>query len=161
MTDSSVEAFERHDDFERRGDEFALQTIPFENAVTVHERETSTEYALTVRVPTLDGTTADDVGPTVERDWFETLQRRLEDAPKATRAAVELADFTVTKAGETVDIEYRFTWPNPTQAADIVKTLAEYVEGTYVEGVIPGYEYEPPVADLLESASQSGEGTPL
>ncbi|MEF8975818.1 MAG: DUF5813 family protein, partial [Halapricum sp.] len=44
--------------------------------------------------------------------------------------------------------------------------FVEYVEGTYVEGAVPGYDYEPPVADLLNQAQSGGSqgdrgGTPL
>jgi ATP phosphoribosyltransferase len=42
-------------------------------------------------------------------------------------------------------------------AADIAKAFVEYVEGTYVEGVIPGYEYADPVAGLRQRARQTGE----
>ena len=50
------------------------------------------------------------------------------------------------------------------QGLDVAKTFVEYVEGTYVEGVVPGYDYRPPVSDLLSQAGQGdGErgGTPL
>jgi len=62
----------------------------------------------------------------------------------------------------TVRIEYVFADRSPATAADIATAFAEFVEGTYVEGVVPGYEYEPPVADLLAQASQGEKGgTPL
>jgi len=46
--------------------------------------------------------------------------------------------------------------------------VIDYVEGTYVQGVIPGYEYGEPVAGLLDRAQQNADsddatrgGTPL
>ena len=67
-----------------------------------------------------------------------------------------------TRDGEDVFVTYGFEWADPDRAAGIAKTFVEYVEGTYVEGVVPGYEYQSPVADLLERASQGeGGGTPL
>lgn len=168
MTDfpESVErAFDYHDAFEHDGDAYLLTTTAFDGRVTaVDGPEYFSAYTVTVRVPTLDGATADDVGDAVQDGWFETLERRLEDATKATRADVELETFEVEQDGEDVYVTYGFEWGNADKAADIAKTLVEYVEGTYVEGVIPGYEYVSPVADLVDSASQEGGGgggTPL
>ena len=49
-------------------------------------------------------------------------------------------------------------------AADAVATV-EYVEGTYVEGIIPGYEYTEPVTVLVQRAADAAGGnkggTPL
>jgi hypothetical protein len=168
MTDlpESVErAFDYHDAFERDGDAYLVTTTAFEGRVTaVDGPEYFSAYTVTVRVPTLNGATADDVGDAVENGWFDTLERRLEDAPKATRADVDLETFDVERDGEDVYITYGFEWGNADKAADIAKTFVEYVEGTYVEGVIPGYEYVEPVSNLVEAASQEGGGgggTPL
>jgi hypothetical protein len=175
-------AFDRHEGFERRGDGFVVATTAFEGRVGAVSRPDGTRYTVTVRVPTIDAATAEDVGEAVAAGWLETLERRLEDAPKATRADVRLEGFEVEPAadadesgvgedgdagsedGEHVVVTYEFTWSDPDRAADVAKTFVEYVEGTYVEGVVPGYEYESPVADLLQSASQgegSDGGTPL
>ncbi|HET7324617.1 MAG TPA: DUF5813 family protein, partial [Halococcus sp.] len=62
------------------------------------------------------------------------------------------------RVDETVVIECAFIHDNPTRAAEAAKALIEYVEGTYVEGIVPGYSYLPPVADLLSRARQHGEG---
>jgi len=170
MTDElpeSVErAFEHHDAYEHEGDAYLVETSVFEGRVTaVDGPDYFSAYTVTVRVPTLDAAAADDVGEAVEDGWFETLERRLEDAPKATRADVELDTFDVERDSEDVYVTFGFEWGNADRAADIAKTFVEYVEGTYVEGVVPGYEYESPVADLLSSASQGSEGnrggTPL
>jgi len=165
LPESAERAFEYHDAFERDGDAYLVTTTAFEGRVTaVDGPEYLSAYTVTVRVPTLDGATADDVGDAVLDGWFETLERRLEDAPKATRADVELETFDVERDGEDVYVTYGFEWGNADRAADIAKTFVEYAEGTYVEGVIPGYEYVSPVADLVDAASQEGGGgggTPL
>jgi hypothetical protein len=177
MTDGLPEdverAFERHRGFERTDDGFVVTTTAFEGRVTAVEGGSRAAYTVTVRAPTIEAATAGDVGPAVAEGWFDTLQRRLADAPKATRADVELRTFDVERespggtdgAGKGLYVTYGFEWEDPDRAADIAKTFVEYVEGTYVEGVVPGYEYEPPVADLLQSASQGGGdgagGTPL
>lgn len=169
---SAVRAREQlagHDRFDRRTDEsgapdrFELQTVPFKNSVVAGDSdEGPVNYTITVTVPTLEGATTDEVGDAVATGWLETLERRLKDAPKATRATVTLAEFNVEQVADSVVVTYAFTSGVPERAVDVAKTLVEYVEGTYVEGIVPGYEYEPPVADLLADASQNGSGgTPL
>lgn len=163
--DSVERAFGHHDAFERDGDAYVVQTTAFEGRVTaVDGPKYYSAYTVTVRVPTLPAATADEVGDAVTDGWFETLERRLEDAPQATRADVELGTFDVERDGEDVYVTYGFEWGDADRAADIAKTFVEYVEGTYVEGVIPGYEYVSPVEDLIDTASQEGGGgggTPL
>ncbi len=154
-------AFERHGAYTRDGEGFVISTTACEGRVTAIEG-TVPAYTVTVRVPTIQAATADDVGEAVAEGWFDTLRRRLEEAPKATRADVDLAAFEVDRDDGDVFVTYGFEWADPDRAADIAKTFVEYVEGTYVEGVVPGYEYESPVADLLDRASQGeGGGTPL
>jgi len=155
-------AFADHDAFTASGEGFRLTTTVFDAVVQAVETDSSVEYTVVVHVPTLDAATVEDVGSVLGESWQETLTRRLEDAPKATRARIELGGFSVNEEGDELHIEYTFTWGNPARAADIAKTFIEYVEGTYVEGIVPGYDYEPPVSSLLAEASQSGEGgTPL
>jgi len=156
---SVARAFDTHEAFETTEHGYSVETTVFDAVVAV---EGDNRYCVTVRAPTLASATTNDVGQTVRQDWFETFERRLGDATKATRATVYLDRFEVEQEGDTVIVEYGFTWRNPDRAVDIAKTFAEYVEGTYVEGIIPGYEYEPPVSNLLADASQAGEGgTPL
>lgn len=163
MPDEAETAFEDNEAFDLRSDEAVLATTVFNPTVRAAEREgPSLRYVVTVHVPTLDTATDGVVGSALEENWQETLTRRLKGAPKATRASVELDAFDVADAGDELRIEYTFTWGNPTRAVEIAKTFAEYVEGTYVEGIVPGYDYEPPISSLLADASQSGEGgTPL
>ena len=165
VPDAVERAFDYHDAFDADGDAYLVTTTAFSGRVTaVDGPEYFSAYTVTVRVPTLDAATAYDVGDAVEDGWFEALERRLEDAPKATRADVELDTFDVEQDGEDVYVTFGFEWGNADKAAEIAKTFVEYVEGTYVEGVIPGYEYVSPVADLVDTASQEGGGgggTPL
>ena len=155
-------AFERHEEYRQDGSKFTLSTTAFEGTVQVRSTGDTPTYTVTVHVPSLASVTVEEVGEAVVSGWLDTLERRLEDAPKATRTVVELDGFEVEPVGEDVRIEYTFSYRDPEMAADIAKTFVEYVEGTYVEGVIPGYEYESPVADLLSAASQGDDyGTPL
>lgn len=117
-------------------------------------------YVVTVRVPMLSTATQDEVGPAVEAGWFETLERRLADATMATRDAVTLDEYALAEEAGTAVARFAFVHESPDGAADVAKTLAEYVEGTYVEGVVPGYEYEERVRAVRETAHSQG-GTPL
>ncbi|QSG09495.1 Uncharacterized protein HSBGL_1009 [Halapricum desulfuricans] len=168
LPDAVREAFEARDSYDLRDDHALVTTTAFDARVTVEatEADWNSQYVVTVEVPTLSAAVEDVVGPAVEDGWFETLERRLEDAPMATRANLELDAFEVRREDQRVEIAYAFTLGSESQAADIAKTLVEYVEGTYVEGIVPGYDYRPPVSGLLDQA-QSGDaagergGTPL
>lgn len=155
--DPAVRAFEAHDAYERDAGWFTLTSTRFDAKVTAAETdEWALRYTLEVRAPTLDAATADDVGPAVEQGWFETYERRLADAPMAVRHDVDLATRRVfEEAGDAVCV-FEFEWGNADRAPDIAKALAEYVEGTYMEGIVPGYEYVPPVSGLLSEARRSG-----
>jgi hypothetical protein len=157
LPDRAVRAFEAHDAFERADGWFDLTTTGFEARATAGATdERSLRYTLEVRAPTLQAATADEVGESVAAGWFDTYERRVADAPMAVRHDVEVAERRVfEEAGDAV-VVFGFEWPNADQGPDIAKALSEYVEGTYVEGIVPGYEYEPPVSDLLSAARQSG-----
>lgn len=179
VPEAARRAFGSHEAFQP-GDSagtFDVTTVAFE--ATVRPREASghgDRYELVVRFPSLDAATADHVGPSVQSGWFETMERRLREAPAATRASVDLDAFRLEVVGERPDdpgedlaVHYAFTWGEAGRAAAIAKAFAEYVEGTYVESVVPGYDYVGVVADLLgEAATTGGEdgdggrgGTPL
>jgi hypothetical protein len=161
------DAFEAHDAFEAAEESYRLTTTVFDTEVTASERDDyATDVRVRVEVPTLRSAAEDgEVGEAVQSGWLDTLERRLEDAPMATRASVDLDGFDVTTADGTVVVTYEFASGDATRGVDIAKTFVEYVEGTYVEGVVPGYDYGEPVTDLLSAAStdEDGErgGTPL
>jgi hypothetical protein len=167
VPDDVADVFGSRDTFVASGDGFVVETTSFDGRVTASEGEKwRTDYEVTVRAPTLQAATAGDVGPAVRDGWFETLERRLEDAPKSTRVTVELDDYTVERDDEAVVVTYRFSLGGEREAADVAKAFVEYVEGTYVEGIIPGYDYVGVVADLMNTASTGGSegsrgGTPL
>ena len=165
IPDRAVRAFESHDAFERDGKWFEVTTTTFEGRVTATETEEwALQYTLEVRAPMLSAAVNDPVGPAVEDGWFETYELRLEDAPMAVRDDVDLDDQRVVEeAGDAVAI-FEFEWGNADRAPDIAKAIAEYTEGTYMEGIVPGYDYQPPVSELLSQARQSdstGESGPM
>jgi hypothetical protein len=162
MPDRLRTAFESHDAFESTPDGYRLTTTAFEAVVRGEDAGHTDQYTIVVHAPTLVSATVEDVGPALAESWRETLTRRLDSAPKSTRATVTLDELSVEESGEQLRIEFQFSWGNPDRAVEIAKTFIEYVEGTYVEGIVPGYEYKPPVSELLSDASQTGEGgTPL
>ena len=141
------------------GPAYAVHSTGFDAVVTAAPSEGVGQlYEVVVRIPSLDGATADHVGPAVESGWFETMERRLREAPKATRATVDLTRFRLRTLEDTEDllVTYAFEYGDADRAAAIAKTFVEYVEGTYVESTIPGYEYEGVVGDLLASATGTG-----
>lgn len=155
MTDMSAEeVFETHAAYERASEDFSLTTTRFDARVTAE----GSRYRATVRVPTLEAAVEESVEQALREGWFDTLSLRLADAPKATRADVEVPEPTVERVGEEVRVEFAFTHEKPTRAAETAKALVEYVEGTYVEGIVPGFSYRPPVTDLLSRARKQGNG---
>ncbi|MFB6151354.1 MAG: DUF5813 family protein [Haloarculaceae archaeon] len=171
MTDETTEAvraaFEGHDAFESADGGYRVATTPFDARVSARPAgEWKTAFSVAVDVPTLDAAVAGEVGTAVADGWLDAFERRLEGAPSATRAAVELSSFAVSAEDGTVTVEYWFEFGDERRGVEIAKTFVEFVEGTYVQGVVPGYDYESPVADLLSEATDGeGEGerggTPL
>ncbi|QGN08128.1 hypothetical protein Hrd1104_13030 [Halorhabdus sp. CBA1104] len=153
-----ADAMAAHDAFEAGNDRYRVTTTAFDGTVTATETDgVGYEFTVTVRAPMLGAAIEDEVvGPAVEEGWFDTYERRLEDAPKATRAQVELDSYDLREQGREAIATFRFTFGDAARGVEIAKTIVEYVEGTYVEGVVPGYEYGSPVADLLQRATTTG-----
>ncbi|WP_254536339.1 DUF5813 family protein [Halomarina litorea] len=161
VPDAARRAFEAHDAFSEDADDgaYRLETTDFDGRVTAAESDTewALRYTVTVRAPTLDAAVEEDVGPNLQEGWLDTLELRSADAPGAVRERVTLDDHAVRTEGEEVVVEYVFTMGDADRAPAVAKAMAEYVEGTYMEGVVPGFTYRPPVADLLDEATQ-GDG---
>lgn len=162
MPERATRAFETHEAFERAAERaaggFALTTTDFESRVTAAETdEWALRYTVTVRVPMLSSAVEGTVGPAVEDGWFETFELRLEDALEATRHDVTLESYAVAREDGDAVATFVFEWGNADRAPDVAKAVVEYVEGTYVQGVVPGYDYRDPVAGLLARARQSGD----
>ncbi len=165
IPDRAAAALRHHEAVEERDGRYGIDSTVFDATVSASEAGDRHRWTVTVTVPSLAAATSDPVGDAVAEGWFDTFERRLSDAPKATRAPLDLERLTVERRGIDVVVIFEFTWDGPGRAVDIAKTLVEYVEGTYVEGTIPGYTYEPPVTDLLSQADTGGDaergGTPL
>ena len=159
LPERAERAFERHEAFEHDGGWYAVTTTKFDGRVTAEETDDwAFRYTLEVRAPMLSTVIDEYVGPAVEEGWFETYELRLEDAGMAVREDVELEEYRVLEeSGDAVAV-FVFEWGNPDRAADIAKAMTEFVEGTYMEGVVPGYEYGPPVSEMLSKARTGGDG---
>lgn len=160
LPERAVRAFERHDAFEREDEWFAVTTTAFDARATVEDTdEWALSYTVEVRAPMLSSAAKGSVGPAVEDGWFETYELRLEDAAMALTDPITFTRYRVVEeAGDAVAV-FEFEFENADRVPPIVKAIAEFVEGTYMEGIVPGYEYGPPVSALLSRARQSdGEG---
>lgn len=159
LPDRAVRAFEGHDAFERDGRWFEVTTTRFDGRVTAEETdEWAHSYTVEVRAPMLSSAIEGDVGPAVEDGWFDTYELRLEDTGMAVRQDVDFTEYRLLKeAGDAVAV-FEFEWGNADHVPEMAKAMTEYVEGTYMEGIVPGYEYRPPVSELLSRARSGADG---
>ncbi|WP_299237450.1 DUF5813 family protein [Natronomonas sp.] len=159
LPERAARPFERHDAFERNGEWFEVTTTRFDGRASAEPAAgRAIAYTVEVRAPMLSAAVEGSVGPAVEDGWFETYERRLEDAPMAVRGELSLSEQRVVEeTGDAVAV-FGFELENADRAPDVIKAIAEYVEGTYVEGVVPGYDYVPPVSSLLSRAMRTGGG---
>jgi hypothetical protein len=157
LPESAERAFERHDAFTREDDGYDLTTTPFDVRATATSTDDDwTAFEVTVRLPSLDAVVADDtVPPVVEDGWFDTLALRLEDSFDPAKT-VDHDEPTVERRAGRVVATFSYRSGRAKTGVEDAKVLAEFVEGTYVQGLIPGYEYEEPAADLLATATSGG-----
>jgi hypothetical protein len=160
MSDVAGE-FEAHGKFEREasasGDERAF-------APTVNDWDATASVdgdavEIEVRVPTLQAATEEDVADVVTDGWYDTFERRVADADSVTLADDVTVEAVERRGGEIV-VVLSLT-PRDGKAADDALALVNYVEGTWFEGVIPGYDYRDDVQELRDRAHQQGQDTPL
>lgn len=164
-------AVDGHADFER-GDDGQLHHAPTRFTATVAatpgEGERDAEFAVRVAVPTLSAAVEGEVAPVVEDGWYDTLALRLEDAFDVTTTNTD-QELTVERDGETVTATFEYVAWSAREGLDDAGVLADFVEGTYLQGIVPGYDYLDPVAGLVQQATEnagseeggSRGGTPL
>lgn len=154
MTDEETKrAFRQHPNFETRDQtKFESTSTPFENTTVADEKD---GYSVEVRAPMLDAVVeGEEVAAVVEDGWFETLELRLDD----THTVAQTDDATppeIVRDGEEVVVSVDFEQSNPEVAADDALAIVEYVEGTWVQGIIPGYDYRAPASELVQQATQN------
>lgn len=157
LPDRVRRAFRDHNAFEEiESGRYESVVTAFEGVVDVRPGEGGhTEFHITVRVPMLDDVTEDHVADVVEEGWYETFALRVEDIGGVTAAEHDL-DPDVDREGANAIVRVSFTDINERRGVDDASAVVDYVEGTYVQGIIPGYEYTSPVTSLIDAARQSG-----
>lgn len=132
---------------------FAVTTTPFDAVVAVEGAEAAT---VTVRAPTLSAAVDGGVADVVEEGWLRTFERRIADMEMALEGTPD-GDPNVAVDGDEVVVTVALGGTDARRRARDARAVAEFVEGTYMEGVIPGYEYRDPVAGMRERAMQNAE----
>ncbi|MFB6093879.1 MAG: DUF5813 family protein [Halanaeroarchaeum sp.] len=153
MSDGIERALSAHDRFEGRATGFVPTGITFDATVRVEDGTVTIEQTL----PTLDAAVVGEtVAPVVEDGWFETLDRRVRDVGGVTKAD----DVRVTRVsrGEGSVTVRTALEASPGTIGDDALAVVSYVEGTWVEGIIPGYDYVDTVEDLRETARRNAQG---
>jgi hypothetical protein len=158
-SDRVANAVEDHRAFEPTGElTFHSTTTTFDAVVDATVTDDGVSFAVTVTVPMLSAVTDDDLAPIVEDGWYETFERRVTDLGAIFRTDRELTPQLTRDDGEAV-VTATLTDRNIDRGVDDAAALIDFVEGTYVQGVIPGYTYTDPVAGLLEQARAAGGST--
>ncbi|WP_265110147.1 DUF5813 family protein [Halosolutus halophilus] len=148
-----------HDAFTPADDGYELTTTVFDATVTADEAEGKRDgrFTATVLLPALDAAVAgESVAPVVEDGWFETLERRLQDVFTVAHTSTH-DEPVVDRDGDEVTVTLEYVAWNAGEGVEDAKALIEFVEGTYAQGIIPGYEYRGEAATLLENAQNRGQ----
>ncbi|WP_126662689.1 DUF5813 family protein [Haloterrigena salifodinae] len=161
LPDPVARELESHDAFVPREDGagYDLETTVFDATVTADDAEGKRdgEFHITVTLPTLDAAVADEtVASVVEDGWFETLERRLEDTFTVAHTSTHEGP-AVDRSAATVTVTLEYIAWDAAEGVEDAKALIEFVEGTFAQGIIPGYEYQGAAATLLENAQNRGQ----
>jgi len=152
-------AFADHDAFESGDGGHVAISTPFEAEAGADQRANGWRVRIRVTVPTLNAAVeSEEVGDAVANGWFETLSLRLEDAYDVLRSDGVTDPPTIERdedAGE-IRVQFAFETTDPRRGVDDAAAIVDFVEGTYVQGVIPGYEYGGPVSHLVRRARRTG-----
>lgn len=170
LPDRARRAFRDHDAFttddvegatDLETDQYVATSTPFEGTVDAGAVSGGRiSFAVTVRVPMLDEVIDGDVAPVVEEGWYETFERRLASIGGGVLAGDNIPDLaveTTTDDGTCIaEVGTAFEDIDPNRGVNDAAALIDFVEGTYVQGVIPGYDYLDPVAGILSEARRAG-----
>lgn len=152
MTDEVERALEAHHRFEQRDGEFVPTETIFEASVAVEDGTVRVQNTL----PTLDAAVeSETVAPVVEEGWLETFERRVVDLAGVTKTEpVEVR--SVEREQEIVRVVTDLE-PAPGTVGEDVVAIVSFVEGTWVEGIIPGYDYVDRVERVRERARETAQ----
>ena len=142
-----------HPRYSREDGLIAIDLGVFPASVSLEASGDSIRYELRVKLPTLDAVVIDEtVAPVVSEGWADTLELRLQDAHETTRV-LESVEYAFDRTPEEIGVTIRFDrGVDADPPVEAILALVRYVEGTYLQGIIPGYEYDEPVAELLSAA---------
>lgn len=169
LPDRAARAFRDHDAFAPEeatdGERYAAVSTPFDAVVDAAPADGGRiGFDVVVRLPMLDEVTEDTVAPVVEEGWYETLDRRLQGIGGGVLAggheltpAVEETTFAGDRVAE---VRAGFEDIDPRRGVNDAAAVVDFVEGTFVQGVIPGYDYTEPVTDILSEARRAGGSDP-
>jgi len=155
-------AFSDHGSFEPAdGADYESTTTAFTGLVEATERDDGrVAFEVTVRVPMLDAVTRSEVAEIVENGWFETFELRVSDVGGIAKGDPEYEPELRREGGEIV-VEASLADLDERRGVDDAGAFIDFVEGTYVQGIIPGYDYTEPVASLLSNARTQGNSDGL
>lgn len=165
LPDRARRAFRDHDAFAPEeatdGERYVAVSTPFDAVVTPTAGEGgNVAFSVTVRVPMLNEVTEDDVAPIVEDGWYETFERRVASIGGGVFEGTQKPEPTVeqtTYAGDRVaQVSAEFADIDPRRGVNDAAAVVDFVEGTFVQGVIPGYDYTEPVTGILSKARRAG-----
>lgn len=132
---------------------YQITTTPFSATLTLKPTVNNVTFQLTITLPTLNASVANEtIPPIIQEDWFNTLESRLTNIDGVTIGTTDTPLITLNSENQTITVEVALTATNPDTGATDTKALANFVEGTYLSGAISGYDYEEPVASLLDRA---------
>lgn len=144
------EALEAGHEFEAVETGYRLRSATFD-ATAVPGAET---VSVTVEVPTLDAVVeGETVADVVLEGWYETFVKRLDGVSSVSPA--DVGDPAVESFPETIVVEVEVT-PRSGFVVDDVQAVINFIEGTWVGGIIPGYDYVDEIQALRTRAARKG-----
>ena len=133
---------------------FSLEVTVFTISVEPSHVDGLPAFDLRILVPPLAMVTEESIPTVVEDEWFRTFELRLADIAGATRGHRSL-EVQTDRGPAMIAVDITLADTNLDRALDDITAVAEYVEGTYAEGIIPGYSYTDVARTLRERATGS------
>jgi len=127
---------------------FTSKTTTFDAKFEVNIIENGIKCRVEMEVPTIDSIVLEEVESIVKEGWLETFSLRLEDIGGAVQNELDSVEIKL-KNEKKVGIIIEFSSESISRGIGDSKAIVDYIEGTYREGIIPGFKYDKMVADLI------------
>jgi hypothetical protein len=127
---------------------FTSKTTVFDAKLEINIIEKGIEFRVEMEVPTIDSIVLEEVEPIIKEGWLETFSLRLEDIGGAVQNKFDSVEIEL-KNEKKVVIIIEFSSESINRGIGDAKAIVDYIEGTYREGIIPGFKYDKMVADLI------------